>query len=253
MSTSAVDLNVGAELANDYWEQSKSPLASLIFVAPMLVGYEAGAAWLVEGGMRSGAAAWLEQGFGQFGLVGAWLVPVATVAALLAWQHATGRNWKLSAYVPMLMAGEAAAMAAVLVIAAQTQMTLMSAGVAPPAAGLWRELTAGHALSHVVLYLGAGLYEEFLFRLALLPALAWGARHALGFGWSSAWFLAAIASSLCFATAHYVGPHGDVFMWQSYAVRLLAGGFFAALFVLRGFGIAAGSHAMYDIWVGCIA
>ena len=30
----------------------------------------------------------------------------------------------------------------------------------------------------------------------------------------------------------------------------LAGGFFAVLFVYRGFGIAAGTHALYDIFVG---
>jgi hypothetical protein len=32
--------------------------------------------------------------------------------------------------------------------------------------------------------------------------------------------------------------------------RFLAGALFAVVFVLRGFGIAAGAHALYDIYVG---
>ena len=41
--------------------------------------------------------------------------------------------------------------------------------------------------------------------------------------------------------------------WFSASFRCLAGIFFATLFVYRGFGIAAGTHALYDVLVGWLA
>ena len=58
-------------------------------------------------------------------------------------------------------------------------------------------------------------------------------------------------SSTLFAASHYqafVG-YGDVFQWYSFLFRLLAGLFFAVLFLRRGFGITAATHAIYDILV----
>jgi membrane protease YdiL (CAAX protease family) len=71
---------------------------------------------------------------------------------------------------------------------------------------------------------------------------------------------AIIGTSLLFAAAHYrldfaVGTFafqtgiGEVFEWHSFVFRTLAGAFFSLVFFYRGFGIAAGAHAMYDILV----
>jgi hypothetical protein len=46
-----------------------------------------------------------------------------------------------------------------------------------------------------------------------------------------------------------VGAYGDPFTAQAFTFRLVAGLFFSALFVLRGFGIAAWTHALYDVSV----
>ena len=61
---------------------------------------------------------------------------------------------------------------------------------------------------------------------------------------------AVVITSLLFSAAHYIGPQGDSWQLYSFVFRFLAGGFFAVLFVYRGFGIAAGTHALYDIFVG---
>ena len=58
--------------------------------------------------------------------------------------------------------------------------------------------------------------------------------------------LAVIASSLLFAAAHHVGPYGEPWAVYPFVFRCVAG-VFLVLFVYRGFGIAAGSHAAYDI------
>jgi membrane protease YdiL (CAAX protease family) len=107
---------------------------------------------------------------------------------------------------------------------------------------------AGAVAGRIVGYMGAGVYEEILFRLMLLPPVAacafrLGAKRGLRIA------LAVVVTSLVFSAAHYVGPHGEAFDSFGFAFRFLAGTFFAVLFVFRGFGIAAGTHALYDVFV----
>jgi membrane protease YdiL (CAAX protease family) len=106
-------------------------------------------------------------------------------------------------------------------------------------------------LARLVAICGAGLYEEVLFRLLRLPVLAWSFER-LGFSTVSAACWAVVTSSLLFSAAHYVGPLGDSFAIYSFTFRFLAGLFFALLFSIRGFGVAAGTHAVYDILVGLL-
>ena len=109
----------------------------------------------------------------------------------------------------------------------------------------------GHdgVLARVIGFCGAGLYEEVLFRLLLLPAVAF-VLERLGASASAAAAWAILLTSGLFSLAHYVGPLGDTFDLYGFVFRALAGGFFAVLFLARGFGIVAGTHAAYDILVG---
>lgn len=107
------------------------------------------------------------------------------------------------------------------------------------------------ALSRVISFVGAGIYEEVLFRLCLLPA-CFAAFRLLLLPARPAAMLAVLCTSLAFSLAHYIGPAADQFLLFSFVFRALAGLFFAALFVLRGFGITAGCHAAYDVLVGVL-
>jgi len=64
--------------------------------------------------------------------------------------------------------------------------------------------------------------------------------------------LAIVLTSLLFSAAHYVGPSGAPLRWFRFVFRFVAGAFFATLFVYRGFGIAVGTHAGYDIVIGLL-
>ena len=101
-------------------------------------------------------------------------------------------------------------------------------------------------------YLGAGVYEETLFRLIMVPTL-FGALKLLQIPQVLSSALAVTGSALLFALAHHAGSPGESFTWFAFVFRWMAGVFFAWVFVLRGFGIAVGSHTMYDILVGWIA
>jgi hypothetical protein len=103
--------------------------------------------------------------------------------------------------------------------------------------------------TRIMLSLGAGIYEELLFRVLLVGALALGARRVLGWRPIPAGIAAAVAGALLFSLFHYVGPYGDLWSLPSFTFRFLAGLAFSALFLLRGFGITAWTHALYDIWV----
>jgi membrane protease YdiL (CAAX protease family) len=104
--------------------------------------------------------------------------------------------------------------------------------------------------SRLIGYCGAGIYEELLFRLMLLPSIA-AALKKSGLTCRASWLGGILATSLVFAAAHYqwLVPGGYTFDWYSFSFRLVAGVFFAVVFVTRGFGIAAGAHAFYNMLV----
>lgn len=99
----------------------------------------------------------------------------------------------------------------------------------------------------LMLALGAGVYEELLFRVVLyggaaLILLRFTPMHPVIIT-----IVAALVSSLLFAWAHYMG--WEQFNWYSFVYRLLAGLLFCLLYQFRGLGIAAWAHALYDIFL----
>lgn len=110
------------------------------------------------------------------------------------------------------------------------------------------EITTLSFIDQFALSLGAGLYEELFFRVILVGALFFFLKALFAKEWMAA-LIAAIIGALIFSAVHYVGNMGDVFTWQSFAFRALAGLVLNALYVLRGFGIAATTHAWYDVIV----
>lgn len=243
-----------ATFRGDYWQQSRRPLAGLAFVTPLLIVYEAGVLWLGPQAMRNGADVWLRQLLDLLGFSQYFLLPLLTLGALAGWHYVTREPWRVSVKVLYAKLTECVLLALALIMIARVQSNVQSLVThQPPPAVLHASLGAGLAglLRRFVSFMGAGIYEELLFRLLLLPAVAWllrwcGCKH----NWSLA--AAAVLTSLAFATAHHVGALGEPFQWYAFIFRATAGLFFAALFLYRGFGIAAGTHAAYDVLVGLI-
>ena len=61
--------------------------------------------------------------------------------------------------------------------------------------------------------------------------------------------LATVVGAVIFSAFHYVGPYGDPFQLQSFAFRTISGVAFSALYLARGFGITAWTHALYDVFL----
>src|SRR5437588_832869 len=70
--------------------------------------------------------------------------------------------------------------------------------------------------TRAMLSIGAGLYEELLFRVLLVGSLAWLGRAALGMRAWSAGALATLVGAAVFSAFHYVGAYGDPFTLQSF-------------------------------------
>ena len=100
-------------------------------------------------------------------------------------------------------------------------------------------------------YHRAGLYEELVFRVLLVTAIAFAVRTWGRTGPRGALGVAVVGSALLFSLAHYrpFNPAGETFAVVSFAYRFVAGLAFSALYAGRGFGIAAWTHALYDVWV----
>jgi hypothetical protein len=241
-SGAVIEETAPSSAADTYWRLSRTPLTSLVFALPLVLAYEGGVLMLGRGSPRNGADVWLRQLLDALGFGSYFLLPVLTIVGLLAWHHVEHDRWRFSPAVLAGMAAECLLWAMALVAIARLQDRLW-----PLAANAARE----GFFSRLIGFCGAGLYEEVLFRLLLLPALAWCFAR-LGTSAPRATVGGLVVSSLLFSAAHYVGPLGDTFEPYSFTFRTIAGLFFAGLFLWRGFGIAAGTHAAYDMLVGLV-
>ena len=169
--------------------------------------------------------------------------------APVAWQFWTKEPWRLDGEVMLGMLGESLVLAVALMVIGRLQdlvfQRIESNQVIASVSG------SRDTIEYLVSFVGAGIYEETLFRLLLLPA-AYYCLSAVGVPSVISMTIAMTLSALAFSSAHYIGPMADEFVWFNFIFRWLAGLFFATVFVLRGFGIAVGAHAAYDILVGVL-
>ncbi|MCS6850927.1 MAG: CPBP family glutamic-type intramembrane protease [Gemmataceae bacterium] len=230
-----------------YLAATRHPLPCLLFLLPLLVGYEAGVLWL--GGtdpdaVRNGADTWLRWGLESFGLAQLYGLPVLVTLLFLTWSW--WRWWERPDDLPGVLAGmalESILFALGLCGLSRTLGPMLDRLGVALQTSTWPE-----GLRHAVTYLGAGIYEELLFRMLLFGGLL-ALLQILGAPWLAAAALAAAASSLLFAAAHHAGPYGEPFERCVFLFRTLAGLYFVVIYQLRGFGIAVGAHACYDVLV----
>jgi hypothetical protein len=101
--------------------------------------------------------------------------------------------------------------------------------------------------TQLMVSLGAGIYEELLFRVILVSALAFLAERAFKLRVIPAGIFAVVVGAFIFSAFHYIGPYGDPLELGSFVFRMIGGVVFSAMYLLRGFGITAWTHALYDV------
>ena len=115
------------------------------------------------------------------------------------------------------------------------------------------EVKSESLLASIVTGIGAGIYEELVFRLILICVLMLLFQDVLGLNRRSSIVLSVLVSAALFSAHHHIVlVNGQLalsaaFSWTEFGFRTIAGIYFAVLFAIRGFGITAGTHAFYDI------
>ncbi len=118
---------------------------------------------------------------------------------------------------------------------------------------LFLGLVVNDPFAGLVMALGAGFYEEAVFRVGLfgvgakLVALTFpGVPGMVRLSQRLVW---AVVAAAAFSAWHYMGPFGDAFDLRTFVFRWVAGLVFTVIYVFRGFAPAVWTHALYDIWV----
>lgn len=235
----------------DYLKSTRHPFASLLFVLPLLVFYEV--AVIVLGGglngsneLRNGADAWVRSQMVVNDVSFSWALPVIVLVALVirtVWKWGERPPRLLTTLFGMFL--ESAVFAAAMWALSRNFLPLLDqVGLPTQDIGFQTVPTA-----QVVRFVGAGIYEEVLFRLGLYGVLVMLIRLAL-VPKVLAVLLAAVLGSLAFSAAHHIGPAGEPITVPVFLFRTAAGLIFTAVFVGRGLGVAVGAHAGYNILVG---
>lgn len=227
-----------------YADRSTDPLHILVFLLPLVVFYEATLFFSFHSGVADTVAAHeiINRFLHIFGDAALYLPGLVLIGILLLMKLARGDAWTIRLPVIPLMVIESAVWAIPLLVIA----ALLSTAPAVQTDAN-QQLTQMPLLSRIALSIGAGLYEELLFRLLFVSMAAMLFRNL--FRLSDTWAAgAAIAvAALAFTFYHQPGEAGSLI-----ARRLLyfvAGCFLGLIYVMRGFGIVVGTHAVYDLFV----
>lgn len=234
-----------------YWQLSRSARYSVLFALPLLVAYES-LAFLLEGsattGVRNGADVILKSLFLSFGGAHGLLVfdlLLLGVAAYFVWRdRGTGGALRFGVFGGMLLESILLAVSFGAVAGLLTAVLLRG-----PSALAIGGLGQFGLPTQLMLSLGAGIYEELLFRVLLVGGLIALAKVLFGWGDRGANTFAVLLGAVVFSAFHYIGPYGDAWSITSFTFRFVSGVLFSGLFVLRGFGITAWTHALYDVFV----
>ena len=167
----------GPRVDPHYWNLAREPLACLVFLLPLLLLYEAGVVWLEQNttrSIRNGADYWMRTALNDAG-IDAFVLPAGIIGILLIWHRYGGYPWRLSRDTLVGMFGESLLLAVCLLFVAQIQDMAFQCWlpgeitIRGDAAGERPVLSidAGQLGPRLISYVGAGVYEELMFRLGL--------------------------------------------------------------------------------------
>lgn len=270
-----------------YLERTSRPIYAIIFLLPFIIFYELGTIFintdlLNQTQVRVVAFVWMQDflkclGFGD---KLAWMAPaLAVVIILISLQVASRKRWRFMFWDIWPMAVECILLAVPLIVLSlflnssaypqadpgrfQSSCDPIQTGMASSCFSVVKNSllamktttgTSDHRLlANFVTGIGAGIYEELIFRLILICILMTVFQYILRFNHKSSIIFSILISAALFSAHHHIlflngqFASSTPFNWTEFGFRTIAGVYFAGLFAIRGFGITAGTHAFYDI------
>ncbi|HNS73036.1 MAG TPA: CPBP family intramembrane metalloprotease [bacterium] len=223
-----------------YYQSSRTLAFGLISMLPLLLGYEyltlaATREHILQ--VRNGADVILRALLSAVGVhspfyFGIGLVVAIGAAVLL---RRKGTRLRVNYFFYAIVESAVYALILALALTTVTDYIMLSMG----------EERSFHA--SLMLALGAGVYEEIVFRLFLYGGMVLVLTNLTRLPMPFIYLGCAVLSSAVFSAAHYMGH--EVFTWYTAVFRFLAGLLFCLIYHFRGLGIAGWSHALYDFFL----
>ena len=226
-----------------YWKFTQSPLYSFIFTIPLFFIYEIGVFLTKVDDMlvlRNGADALMRQILENFGIIGLHGIGAVFLIVFLAVFFMQRKYWRgITIYgnFLLIMMFESLIWAIILyLLMSNIYILLMN----PSSQVLIQQVT---------LSVGAGIYEELFFRVLLISGLASILGFVFQWPYNYKMWVAMIISSGIFSAFHFIGEYSDYFSFDIFLIRFFAGMALGYLYFIRGFGITAWAHSIYDLIV----
>ena len=224
-----------------YFHWSREPAMRLFAVLPLCIGYMA-MRWHLAPDERNGAELLLLQQIGRMGrdahlYVSAGFVIAVAIAARSLVKHSV--PWSRVAAVIALEGLVYGVMLGPIASAMTSSANLL----------LFAGAEGSSLVPNLVGSIGAGIFEELVFRMGLMSALVWIGMGAVR-GWSLpkwvAGMFAIVASALVFSWFHHLC--GEPFDRGRFVFRTMAGVLLGLLMWARGYGVCVYTHTAYNMY-----
>jgi hypothetical protein len=224
-----------------YFKETRQPIYSAALLLPFFLLYHIGSL-LMPAPYVNGADALILRILSMLTVHSIFGSALVLIGCFVVWQLRTHGTWKIHSGMLALCFLESCCFALLLLFAFGWLNNHIPFAMAAKRSGLM----------NLVLYCGAGIYEELVFRAFLLGLLVAGFNRIFPKRKAAANISAVVLGALLFSAFHYIGSEGDAFTLAGFVQRTVGGLYFSILFVTRGYGVTAVSHAIYDIIVGII-
>lgn len=228
---------------NNYLKQSKSPISSIIYVLPLFIIYELGLLFLSSDEsptVRNGADVFLRNMFENIGIPGLYGIGILLILGFLIVFFSNRdklKDLRLNGNLFIFILFESLVWALILhLFLSQSQLFLLKE-------------KSQHLVQQILLAVGSGIFEEFLFRVILIGILA---AFISFFIKKNFWYKMSIAvfvSAAAFAYFHFIGINSEEMSLVPFMIRFLAGLYLGFIYVMRGFGVVAYTHSFYNLFI----
>ena len=226
-------------MIQDYLSKSKSLFYSLLITFPLFLVYEIGIFFMFRTDIsyvKNGGDVLIEEFIKMLGLNGYYAASSIFIVVLFSIffsQRKKFKSFEIKYNYLFFMALESIAYAYLLLLLLQNIYLLQGTGA--------------NWLSSFLLSIGAGLYEELIFRFLLIFILTKSISFVFKVKEFYSLILSIMVSSILFSIFHYIWE--ESFAPISFTLRFLAGIYLSVIYINRGFGIVALTHAFYDLFV----
>ncbi len=231
-----------------YFQSTRTGTWGFLMALPLVILYEVGIIWVNSGRsetIRISTEGLLKSILMSIGLTHELIflgIGLAVGIGIMVWERKKRVTFSLRYPGLIILESAVYAIGVAFVTAGATQLLLSRLMIVQSGASLGLPM-------ELVLSLGAGIYEELLYRVIIVGGLFLILRQAFPNQRILMYMVAAVIGALSFSAMHHLGNMGDPWTLDVFVFRAIGGLVFNILFLVRGFAVIAWTHALYDVMV----